>query len=376
MYNKNKYFVGNMNLEGKGVVCRFDYNVPKNKEGEVTDDFRVASTISTIELILKKNPKYLVLASHFGRPKGKDENLSTKFLIPILEKYLQKKIKFLQEGISEESVKQIQDSPSGIYLLENLRFHKEETSYEKDSNICLTEIYKEFGDVFICDAFGCAHRKHLSIYAPSTFNKMFGYGLLIKKEVEAINSLLNTKNKRVLGIIGGNKIADKMPIIQSLKKIKNAVVFVAGGLAKQFVVSHENEIVMFDGFGASDLVQKAEYIEDIKNTDKNVYDIGDKSLQMLNDLVALSDVIFWNGSLGLIEKPEYRIGSEKLINVLLGETCEGKTIIMGGGETASLIRDKSQNRIYVSTGGGALLEYLENKLINNKTLVGLEIYNM
>jgi phosphoglycerate kinase len=125
----------------------------------------------------------------------------------------------------------------GIYLLENLRFHEEETAYEKDSTgQCgnIVNIYKGLGDVFVCDAFGCAHRKHLSIYAMKSFEKPYGYGHLIKKELDAISALVNSPDKKVLGIIGGNKIQDKIPIIESLRKIPGSKIYVAGGLAKQY----------------------------------------------------------------------------------------------------------------------------------------------
>ena len=272
MYNFNnrineKYYFENLDLNNKGVVCRFDFNVPRNKEGEVTDDFRVFSAIPTIKTILDKNPKYLILTSHFGRPQGKDKSLSLRFLIPILQRYLLREVKFLEHGISEETIDAISslESESTIYLLENLRFHEEETAYEKKSDTCekIVNIYKELGDVFICDAFGCAHRKHLSIYAMKHFGKPYGYGLLIKKELDAISSLINSHDKKVLGIIGGNKIQDKLPIIDSLKKIPNSKIYIAGGLAKQYKSTSANEFVMCDGYGSSDLYAKPEYIETV-----------------------------------------------------------------------------------------------------------------
>jgi glyceraldehyde 3-phosphate dehydrogenase len=372
---KDKYYIENIALENKGVVCRFDYNVPINKLGEITDDFRIASSIPTIKTILTQNPKYIILTSHFGRPKGKDFSLSLKFLIPVLEKYLEQTITFLENGISVETLKQLENSSNTIYLLENLRFHEEETNYEKGIiNEELLDIYKNLGDVFICDAFGCAHRKHLSIYAMKNFNKPYGYGHLIKKELNMINKLTNNSNKKVLGIIGGNKISDKLPLIDSLKKIQNSHIFIAGGLAKHYKASNMNEHVMNDGYGSTDLKSEPKYIEYINPIDDlNVYDIGPNSMQWLKYYINSSDIIFWNGSLGVIEHEFYKAGSVELLHFL----CEqkDKLIIIGGGETASLIKDKKESdNIYVSTGGGALLEYLQNKILCNKTIVGLEIF--
>jgi glyceraldehyde 3-phosphate dehydrogenase len=372
--NEKKYYLENLDLRKKGVVCRLDFNVPRNKAGEVTDDFRVFSAIPTIKTILEQSPKYLVLTSHFGRPKGKDTNLSLRFLIPILQKYLVKEVKFLEHGLNEKTLDSLQDA-EGIYLLENLRFHEEETAYEKDVSVCekVVNIYKRLGNVFICDAFGCAHRKHLSIYAMKNFGKPYGYGHLIKKELDAISALVNSPDKKVFGIIGGNKIQDKIPIIDSLRKIPGSKIYIAGGLAKQYKSTCANEIVMCDGYGSSNLDSKLEYIESIVDSKLNVYDIGPNSLEWLKCYIKESDIVFWNGSLGVIEHEDYKKGSLELLDFLFQQ--KDKTIIIGGGETASLIEDKTcLENVYVSTGGGALLEYLQNKILHNKTLVGLEIY--
>jgi glyceraldehyde 3-phosphate dehydrogenase len=384
---KNIYYMKNINFENKAVVCRLDLNVP-TLNGVVTDDYRITSALSTIEYILSQNPSYLIISSHFGRPKGigYEEKYSLRFLIPILEKHIKKSIKFLEYGIDETTLAQLHrgsfsefsgypNKPGGLYLLENLRFYKEETDYETLSieerrENKIINIYRNLGDVFICDAFGCLHREHMSICAVKEFNKAYGYGNLIKKETDVISKIINT-NAKILSIIGGNKIKDKLPIIDSFRIIENAKVFVAGGLAKHYNETYENVIIMKDGYGNSDLSLEPIKIDDIKNSDYNVYDIGNNSLDILFNLIQESDIIFWNGSLGVIEHPIYKDGSLRLIDYL--KQFNQKTIIMGGGETASLISDKNSN-IYVSTGGGALLEFLEKKITKNENLVGLEIY--
>jgi glyceraldehyde 3-phosphate dehydrogenase len=375
---KEKYYFENLQIENKRVVCRLDFNVPVDNDKNIIDDFRIVSAIPTIETILSKNPKYIILTSHFGRPKENEQKYSLKFLIPVLEKYLKKTVYFLEDGLSETTLNTLQsDNSNSIYLLENLRFHKEETKYETNPNACekIANIYNNLGDVFICDAFGCLHRKHLSIYSVKFFNKSYGYGALIKKELEEINKLISNKSNSVLGIIGGNKINDKLPIINSLKKIPNSKIFIAGGLAKHYnnTTATDNEFIMYDGYGAQDLESTPEKIQCISISNLNVYDIGKNSLQWLKYYIENSNIIFWNGSLGVIEHEEYKKGSLEILNYLYEKT--DKTIIIGGGETASLIKNKKQyQNIYVSTGGGALLEYIQHKILYNSNIVGLEIY--
>jgi glyceraldehyde 3-phosphate dehydrogenase len=381
---KHMYYMKNINLENKGVVCRVDLNVPVIN-GEITDDYKIKSIIPTIEYILSENPKYLVITSHFGRPEGNgyQAEYSIKFLEPILEKYLKKSIKFLEDGISLETLNKLHrtndtsnyiNKPCGVYLLENLRFHKEEIEYENMNmqdilNNETINIYKQLGDVFICDAFGCLHRNHMSISAFEIFDKSFGYGDLIKKETDFLDKFINN-DANILAIIGGNKIKDKLPYINSFRHINKTKVFVAGGLAKQYSKQYDNVIVMNDGFGNINLESEPIKIDDIKNTIYNVYDIGINSLDKLFELIKEADIIFWNGSLGVIENEFYVKSSIKLIEYL--QSCKEKLIIIGGGETASLISDKNSH-IYVSTGGGALLEYLTKKT-KNLNLIGLMPY--
>jgi glyceraldehyde 3-phosphate dehydrogenase len=397
--NFERRFVGNMDLREKGVVCRFDFNVPVSESGEVTDEFRISSTVETINLIRNKGAKYIVLASHFGRPEGREMKFSTGFMVPILERHYGEKVTFLPDGISEASLEVLkQNEAKGIYLLENVRFHEEETWYEKEpycGNCCkMLSNYFNLGDVFVSDAFGCTHRKHLSVHGMSIFerateygfqdvNKLFGYGCLIQKEVQALSALTSLKKgKRILAVIGGNKIKDKLPIIDALKEIRDCTVFVAGGLARQYQhkVLDGNVEVMKDGVGSFSLGSdgEPEYVEDIHNSlVPFILDAGTNSLREVKKIAEESEVIFWNGSLGKIEDDRYRQGSDMFVEYLLSNDCANKLIIIGGGETASLFDKnmlKERKNIYVSTGGGALLEFLQKNILERKTLVGLEIF--
>ena len=412
---KPSYYFENINMKNKRVVLRVDFNVPcinNNNNITITDDFRIKSAIPTIEYILSQNPTYLILVSHFGRPTKKDSKDSLEFIINILNKYLPLyNIYFLKDGIHQNTLDTLnnlnnlfnyynnQPRKPVIYLLENLRFHPEETNYEINYKNITIHLYRQLGDIYISDAFGCVHRNHMSICDLKYSGKEYGYGKLIKKELDAINLLVNNKNQqKILGIIGGNKIKDKMPLINSLKLINNIKLFITGGIAKEFakinnninnkkrtisMVDNEldnkldNIIIMNDGYGNISLEDKPVYIQsiselnNIENNQINCYDIGENSSEELFNLIDNADIIFWNGSLGVIEHEIYKLGSMRITKYLEKKT--DKKVIIGGGETASLFNSNLEH-IYISTGGGALLEYLENKLLYNKLLPGLDIF--
>jgi glyceraldehyde 3-phosphate dehydrogenase len=379
-----KYNISNIDFRSKNVVLRLDLNVPM-KNSAIMDDFRISSAIPTINTILNSNPARLIITSHFGRPNGWDLKYSLNNILENLKKYIEQ-VEFLPHGISYETLNQLSNSQSKIFLLENLRFHSEETDYEKTSPIDKTnsldksesneiiDIYSKLGDIFISDAFGCTHRNHMSIGGIKQFeqtqNKTIGYGHLINKEISYLKNLI-CSDKKILCIIGGNKISDKLPIIDSFKNLQNAKIFVGGGLAKHYTPDTSNTVIMEDGWGNDNLDKCPEYILDIKTSSLNAYDVGPKSKLKLFDMVLESDIVFWNGSLGVIENDIYKKSSLELVKFL--ESNKQITTIIGGGETGSIVTDKNSN-IYVSTGGGALLEYLENQFKFNKNTPGIEIY--
>ena len=240
------------------------------------------------------------------------------------------------------------------------------------------------GDVFISDAFGCTHRNHLSIGGIKEFeislNKIIGYGHLINKEIINLSQLVD-KDKKILCVIGGNKVEDKLPIVESFKNLPNATIFVAGRLAKYYhqlnqsnksnKIINDNIQVMKDGWGGLSIEANPLYIPDITNTELNCYDIGPKSKAQLFNMVSNADIVFWNGSLGVIEHDFYSQSSIQFVKFL--ESANGIKTIIGGGETASLITNKDSN-IYVSTGGGALLEFLQLKFNSGSNLPGISIF--
>ena len=373
---KSKYYVKNLNLNEKSVLCRFDFNVPY-VNGKITDEYRITTALPTIKYVLSQNPKCLILSSHFGRPTEKNEHDSLEKIVPILEKYLKRKVIFLEDGVDMNTYQVINNTnPGEIYLLENLRFHAEETKYDKMTDKEILEnntikLYNSLADVYINDAFGCCHRNNMSICSINKFDKVCGFGLLIKKELKILNNIVNSK-KNKLGIFGGNKISDKLPIMNILKNKKNTNIFVGGGLASQYNGNDNNVVKMTDGYGNNNLTDEPIYISDISKSELNIYDIGYNSLNVLYNMIEEADVLFWNGTMGVIEHDIYVKGSLNLLNHLAN--IKNKLIIIGGGETASLVtKNLITHTMQVSTGGGAMLEYLQ-KREEGKNLIGLCIF--
>jgi glyceraldehyde 3-phosphate dehydrogenase len=403
----SKYYIPNINFESKNVLLRLDLNVPMSKTKSkselesdskpiITDDFRISSAIPTIKTILDSNPSRLIITSHFGRPKGWDKTYSLSNILECLESHIGQPVEFLKDGISDKTLSNLEkiivssgsSGSSGslenpkIFLLENLRFHSEETDYddslEKWEQNEIFNQYSNLADIFISDAFGCTHRGHLSISGikryETKFNKTIGYGHLINKEINSISKIVNP-DKKILCVVGGNKIADKLPIINSFKNLPNGKIYVCGGLAKHYVSepTNTNIFVMEDGWGNTSLDLEPKYISNIKDSSYNAYDIGPKSKAKLFDLVSQSDIVFWNGSLGVIEHNFYKNSSLEMVKFL--ESNNQINTIIGGGETGSIVDNKtSDSNIYVSTGGGALLEYLENQFANGSNTPGIKIY--
>ena len=404
---KKKYFVENISMKNKGVVCRFDLDFDMNESNEVIDDFKITSAIPTITRIIQSNPKYIILTSHVRKTKRNSDNnsdynsdnnsdnnsdmkYSLSVLIPVLEKLLDTPVHFLKSGLSEQTIEFLKIKPNGIYLLENLSFHEEEVEYEKGlKDDTILNIYRNLGDVFICDAFCDIHYKHLSIHGISTFNKPYGYGYIIQKEINTIHTIINKTNKtnkKVLAIIGGDKLEDKISLIETFQKINNYTMFIAGSMAKYYEPTSDNEIVMIDGHGydlSSNILY--EYIDDISNTELNICDIGCKSNIVLLDLISEADIIFWNGPLGFIEDEKYIHGTKNILDYLqalpMKKTiiCDDKIVSMKN-ETKLLKKIDARKRkeyeknVHYSTGCHALLKYLQNKIEEKNNLIGLEIF--
>lgn len=380
--NINKYFIDNYNLSGKKVFLRVDWNIP-TKDMEITDDYRITSSLPTIHKILKDNPEQLIIASHFGRPKGYTEKYSWKHYLSKIQGYFDEEIGFLEHGLSNKTIEQLKTKKHRIYLLENLRFHDEETNYSTydiNTNECIQSV-QQLGDFYVNDAFGCMHRNHLSICGVKYPEKAFGY--LVDKELQALHILLENKNnKKIMAICGGAKVQDKLPLLEELSKKVNTI-YIAGGNVNDIIKKDMKEYItqikqnkaivhiMSDGYCANSITNNVN--DRFHSTsvnlpnDKYFYDIGIQGLYDLAKLIDESDIIFWNGTLGVVENELYEGGSDALVNLL---TRSNKQIIIGGGDTAGFVNKHNHNFHFVSTGGGACIEY-----ISKGSLVGVDYFS-
>jgi len=361
-----------VNFENKKVILRLDWNVPI-LDSKIQDFFRVESSLDTIKYILSQNPKYICIISHLGRPKGIDENLSwNKYLDQINNKLndIIPKINLLDKGLSEDTIDILNKNEHKIYLLENIRFHPEETKITEKS-LQFKTIFNNLGDVYVNDAFGCSHRDHLSITGFNNINNST-HGLLIRKEIENLDIIVNNiYGNKILAIIGGGKMDDKLPLLKNLSK-KIDGIYIAGGninsilknkkysdFIEEIKINKSKIYLMEDGIAS----KKLDQMGTIKNCNdlsdnENFFDIGMESLIRLNNILNDYDIIFWNGTLGVVENDFYKKGSNCLLNMLVKSD---KKIIIGGGDTASFVNKQNiKFNGYISTGGGASIEYLSN----------------
>lgn len=373
--NVEKNFIENADVLNKNIIMRVDWNVPYDLNNyKINDDFRITSSLKTIKYLLSKDINRLLIITHLGRPKDEnDTKYSLKQFLSQFQTYFDEEIKFLEKGIHNDSIDELNKNEYKIYLCENIRFHQEETNFNINSEV--TTIFNQMGDLFINDAFGCLHRKHMSICG-FLGDKYYGY--LIQKEVNSLKLLINNiNNEKILSIIGGGKIDDKLKLLEKLS-LKVDGIYIAGGninsiLKDEKYMNYINKIrknkseinVMNDGLASTDLVSSSNYYS--KNdlpSNKYFFDIGMKSIIELNEIISKYDIIFWNGTLGVVENDLYKYGSDTLIQLLMKSN---KKIIIGGGDTACFVNKFNHNFYYVSTGGGASIDY-----ISNGNLIGLD----
>lgn len=380
---KNPRFIENTTFQGKKVVVRLDLNLPI-VDGKVTSDFRLQSTFSTLQYILNQNPKRVIIMSHMGRPKGPEQDKSLAIIHPLLEKMLTKTVGFLSQGLSLGTLETLEKEEHTIYLLENLRFHKEETHYKQyDINNEPVFVMQQLGNMYVNDAFGCMHRNHLSICGMGHCEMAYGY--LVQKELEALNLITkNPYDQKILAIIGGGKMDDKMELLKNMCK-KVDTIYVCGGNINSIlkndmssymheIQQHKAKIILMEDGLASSSVSATPTLKnnDELDMDENFLDIGIQSLQTLQALIHEHDIIFWNGTLGVVEDAKFKKGSEFLVKALIQERIQHpkKKVIIGGGDTGGFANHYEHNFSHISTGGGASIEY-----ITFDTLVGLDIFN-
>jgi phosphoglycerate kinase len=394
--------IDNIDFFNFNVILRVDWNVPTNGS-VITDDNRICESLPTIRKILNDGCKRIVIISHFGRPnvskisklglqelpnvskislqelpKSVTEKYSWSNYLEKIQTYFDDPIYFLKDGLSLSTLDTLEKTNYRLYLLENIRFHDVETNYQsypEDNNE--RKIIQQLGDVYVNDAFGCMHRDHLSICGIRKQKKAVGY--LVEKELAALKLLTDSKGVKKLAIIGGGKMDDKLPLLEKLSTKMDAI-YICGGNINSILKNDLSEFInqissnrakiyyMCDGLCSQNLNAIPEYcINRDLSKDKYFFDAGMNSLFELDELIQQSDLIFWNGTLGVVENNLYKQGSSVLIDRLNKASINGKKVIVGGGDTGGFVNRFNHNFYYITTGGGATLEY-----ICNDTLVGLE----
>lgn len=382
----------NYDFKGKRALIRVDFNVPLDKETlEITDDTRIRAAIPTIQHVLKHGGS-VVLMSHLGRPKeGFEDKFSLKHIVKHTSELLEVPVKFATDCIGKEATELSSNlKPGEVLLLENLRFYKQETTGTES----FAESLSKHGDVYVNDAFGTAHRAHASTTVVAKFfpnDKMFG--LLLEGEIKSVNKVLNSTEKPLTAIVGGAKVSSKITIIERLlDKVDNLIV--GGGMAYTFVKAQGgkvgNSLVEDDCLDiANAVIAKAKannvnlYIPvDTVIADKfdnnanrkevNIAEIpdgwmgldtGSQTSKDCRDLILNSKLILWNGPMGVFEMDNFQAGTKDVALAIVEATEKGAFSLIGGGDSVAAINKfHLADRVsYVSTGGGAMLEYLEGK---------------
>jgi phosphoglycerate kinase len=385
--------VANFNFAGKKALVRVDFNVPLNDRFEITDDTRIKATIPTIQKILKDGGS-VVLMSHLGRPKdGPVEKYSLKHLVTPLSLVFGVKVKFASDCISDEAVELANGLQAGeILLIENLRFYKEEEKGDVD----FAQKLARLGNVWVNDAFGTAHRAHASTAVIGQFftDKVSGY--VMQAELDNAQKILEYAERPFTAIMGGSKISDKILIIERLlDKVDNLIIgggmtytfsLAEGGkigksisepdkveLAKQLIEKAKakgvNLIMPLDNVCADDFNNNANRQTVERGCIPDGWeglDIGPKSVALFQETIAKSKTILWNGPMGVFEFSNFAIGTNAIADAVVKATEEnGAFSLIGGGDSASAVNNAGYgDRVsYVSTGGGALLEYMEGKTL-------------
>ena len=388
------------NFKNKRALVRVDFNVPIDSNGLVTDSTRIKMVIPTIQKIINDGGS-VVLMSHFGRPKdAPSSDFSLKQIIGSLESLLERKIIFCSDCIGDSSFKTTKNLKNGsIVLLENLRFYKQEKQGDKDFALKLSN----HGDVYVNDAFGSAHRAHASTSVIANYfpnDKTFGF--LIENEILSVDKVLNSNSHPLTAIVGGAKVSSKITIISKLlDKVDHLII--GGGMAYTFIKAQNGSIgksLVEDQYLdlALEILQEAkekgvqihlpsdslcckEFSNDLPieirpinkiPEDEMGLDIGPDSISAFKDVIVNSSLLLWNGPMGVFEMSNFQNGTASIAHSIVKATENNAFSLIGGGDSVAAINlFKLANKVsHVSTGGGAMLEYLEGK-----QLPGIEAIN-
>ncbi len=381
----NKLTVKDIDVKGKKVLVRVDFNVPLDDKLHITDDRRIREALPTIQYIIKGGAAKVILMSHLGRPEG--QVVEDQRLAPVgqqLEKLLGQKVLCTKDCVGENVKKEVETSQEKVILLENLRFHKEETKNDPEFAKKLASL----GDVFVNDAFGTSHRAHASTYGVTKYLKSAA-GFLLEKEIQYLGRAIHHPAKPFVIILGGAKVSDKIALIENMLPKVNSII-IGGGMAYTFLKSQGKEIgtslLEADKVAtAKDILEKAKkanvniilsqdfvVVQDFKNPAQRKIvkeiepgwsgvDIGPETRKAFKAVLATAKTVVWNGPVGVFEVKEYSDGTREIAEYLSHLT--GVVSIVGGGDTAAAVaKFHCEDGItHISTGGGASLELLEGK---------------
>jgi len=383
--------IDDFNFSGKKALIRVDYNVPLDENYNIMDDTRIVASLPTINKILNDGGS-VILMSHLGKPTvGYELRFSLKHIVSKLSELLGKEIKFADNCIGESAYKLAKElKPGEVLLLENLRFHKE----EKEGDTFFAKQLAQLGDLYVNDAFGTAHRNHASTatiakYFPN--NKMIGY--LIKKELDNLNKVLKNYDRPSTVIIGGSKVSTKILVITELMKHVDNII-IGGGMAYTFIKALggnigasivENDKIelalrvireaMLNGVRLilpKDNIISKEYSNESEVKVCMIHeipdnwiglDIGPETCKIFDEIIQNSKTIMWNGPLGVTELPNFAKGTKYIAESIVNATEKGAFSLVGGGDSVAALKALGyENKVsYISTGGGALLRYIESQ---------------
>ena len=382
----NKLSIRDLDLKGRRVFIRVDFNVPLDG-GKVGDDTRIRETLPTLQLAMSRGAR-LVVASHLGRPKGKvDPKYSLAPVAAALEEALGKPVTFASDCVGaevESKTKSLRDGE--ILLLENVRFHPEEEANDPEFSRKLAALCDQ---MFVCDAFGSAHRAHASVVGITKFVRQAAAGLLMEKELNYLGKAISNPDRPFISVLGGAKVSDKIEVVQNLMKLADGML-IGGAMAYTFLKAQglpigkslvENDkldlarelmleaaerkfrlLLPTDHVLAESPASTETKITDIAHTPDNMMglDIGPQTVALFGKEIGAARTIVWNGPLGMFEKPAFAQGTLGIARAVAAATLAGATSIVGGGDSVAAVEQAgvASQISHISTGGGASLEFL------------------
>ena len=383
--------INQIDFSEKKAFVRVDFNVPFDDAGKISDNSRIVAALPTIKYILSSGGS-CILASHLGRPKGKTKDLSLSKLVPELEKLLSTKVLFSDDCIGEKTERQCYDlKPGEVILLENLRFYEEETNADESFAKKLSNL----AEIYVNDAYGTTHREHASTATMAKFFDLKSPGILLENEIASLKKLMDNPSGPVTAIIGGAKVSSKISVIANMLDVVDNLI-IGGGMAYTFIKNNGgvigdsifekdklndcSEIISLaeqknvNVFLPDDVVASNEFSNEGLKKAVNIYnipkgwqglDIGPLTISKFEKIVTESKTILWNGPMGVFELPAFEQGTLAIAKSVAKATSSGAFSLIGGGDSVAAIKKFNlQDEVsFISTGGGAMLESLEGKIL-------------